>query len=385
VPDLTLSAPVPFSRHLPPQATAQAAREMAESGLVDDILIWDQITWFFPPSLWNAENLPAGFIEAMPDPDSFPDAFATAAYVLGQVPGIGVTISTESVRRGPLELMQTMLTLADMTNKRAIFQIGGGEVKQLRPSKWKRNGLAQLEDKLDIFHTYMKADGPIDFEGNVSKLDKAWIGGARSNRPSMWALGGGPKLIDIACAKADGFSTVAPFAWPTPEKAAEEIRTMRERVEAGGRDPDEFEFGVWFVAIIHEDPAQIERVIANELIRWQTAIFGRLNMSDWDAEGIEPPMPRDWHYAANLEPMKWGRDETYEVLDRVTDEMVRKSWIIGTPQEVAAELKAYQDAGVSWIHLSDLLPLAIDVSEGETPMDRTYEVFKIVRGSKAPG
>ena len=137
----------------------------------------------------------------MPDPDSFPDAFATAAYVLGQVPDIGVTISTESVRRGPLELMQTMLTLADMTNKRAIFQIGGGEVKQLRPSKWRRNGLAQLEDKLDIFHRYMEADGPIDFEGNVSKLDKAWIGGARANKPSMWALGGGPKLIDIACAQ----------------------------------------------------------------------------------------------------------------------------------------------------------------------------------------
>jgi phthiodiolone/phenolphthiodiolone dimycocerosates ketoreductase len=377
--DLILSAPVPFSRWLPPQTTAQAAREMQQSGLVDDILIWDQITWFFPQSLWNAENLPTGFIDAMPDADSFPDAFAMAAYVLGQVPDLGVTISTESVRRGPMELLQTMLTLADMTNRRAIFQVGAGEVKQLRPSKWRRNGLAQLEDKLSIFHQYMAADGPIDFEGNFSRLDTAWIGGARANRPSMWALGGGPKLIDIACRKAEGFATVAPFAWPTPERAAEEIASMRQQVEAAGRDPDKFEFGVWTVALIHEDEEMIERVIANQLIRWQTAIFGRLNMSDWDAEGIEPPMPRDWHYAANLEPMKWSAQETGAAIERVTDEMVRRSWFIGAPEKVAADLKAYQEAGISWIHLSDLLPLAIDIPPGETPMDRTYEVFRRLR------
>jgi phthiodiolone/phenolphthiodiolone dimycocerosates ketoreductase len=92
-------------------------------------------------------------------------------------------------------------------------------------------------------------------------------------------------------------------------------------------------------------------------------------------------MPRDWHYAANLEPMKWGKQETDEVLSRVTDEMVRKSWFIGSPEKVAADLKAFQEAGVSWLHLSDLLPLAIDIPADETPMDRTYEVFRILRGS----
>lgn len=379
MPEVTLSAPVPFSRWLPPQATASAARAMHESGLVDDVLIWDQITWFFPPSLWRAENLPPGVTEVMRDADSFPDAFATAAYVLAQVPDLGVTVSTESVRRGPLELLQTMLTLADMTNKRAIFQVGGGEVKQLRPSKWRRNGLAQLEDKLDIFHQYLDADGPMDFEGNYSKLDKAWIGAARANRPSMWALGGGPKLIDIACRKADGFATVAPFAWPTAERCAEEVASMRKRVGEEGRDPEAFEFGMWTVALIHEDEEVIERAIQNELIRWQTAIFGRLNQADWDDEGIEPPMPRDWHYAANLEPMKMGAAETNEILARVTDEMVRKSWFIGTPDQVAADLQSYIDAGVTWLHLSDLIPLSVGLPEGEDPMARTYEVFKDLR------
>lgn len=291
--DLTLSAPVPFSRWLPPQATAQAARAMHETGLVDDVLIWDQITWFFPPSLWRAENLPTGVTEVIRDADSFPDAFATAAYVLGQVPDLGVSVSTESVRRGPLELLQTMLTLADMTNRRAIFQIGAGEVKQLRPSKWKRNGLAQLEDKLAIVDQYFNSDGPMDFEGNHSRLDKAWIGGARTKRPSIWALGGGPKLIDIACRKADGFATVAPFAWPTAERCAEEIQSMRSRVADAGRDPEAFEFGMWTVALIHEDEEVIERAVQNKLIRWQTAIFGRLNQADWEKEGIESPMPHD--------------------------------------------------------------------------------------------
>lgn len=378
--ELTLSAPVPFSRWLPPQATAKAARGMQESGLVDDVLIWDQITWFFPPSLWKAENLPAGVREVMRDADSFPDPFAMAAYVLGQVPDIGVSISTDSVRRGPLELLQTMLTLADMTNKRAIFQVGAGEVKQLRPSKFRRNGLAQLEDKLSIFHRYLEADGPMDFEGNHTKLDKAWIGGARANRPQMWALGGGPKLIDIACRLADGFATAAPLAWPTAARAGEEIASMRSLIADAGRDPNLFEFGAWMVALIHEDEEVIERAIQNPLIRWQTAIFGRLNQADWEQEGIESPMPHDWHYAAQLEPMKVDEAETDEMLSRVTDEMVRKSWIIGTPEQVATELQGFIDAGVSWLHLSDLVPLSIGTPDAEDPMQRTYEVFKRLKG-----
>ena len=77
--------------------------------------------------------------------------------------------------------------------------------------------------------------------------------------------------------------------------------------------------------------------------------------------------------------MKWGAQETQEAIDRVTDQMVRRSWFIGSPEKVAGELRAYQDAGVSWIHVSDMLPLAIDIPPEETPMDRTYEVFKILR------
>jgi phthiodiolone/phenolphthiodiolone dimycocerosates ketoreductase len=197
----------------------------------------------------------------------------------------------------------------------------------------------------------------------------------------MWALGGGSKIIDIAARKADGFATAVPFAWPTPEKAAEEIRSIRGLVASVGRDPEEFEFGIWCVALLHEDPEMIERALANPLVRWQAAIFGRLNQADWDAEGLEPPMPRDWHYAAKLEPMKVDDVEAKQILSGVTDEIARRSFLVGSPADVADQLQGFREAGASWIHVSDLLPLTTDLAPGEGPMDRTYEVFRRLRGT----
>ena len=36
-------------------------------------------------------------------------------YLLANAPGLGMAIATDSVRRGPAELIQAMLTLADLT------------------------------------------------------------------------------------------------------------------------------------------------------------------------------------------------------------------------------------------------------------------------------
>jgi hypothetical protein len=61
--------------------------------------------------------------------------------------------------------------------------------------------------------------------------------------------------------------------------------------------------------------------------------------------------------------------------------MVRRSYFIGDAKSVASDLAAYHEAGVSWLHLSDLLPLAVDLEDGSGPMDRSYEVFRILRGA----
>src|SRR5262245_15475856 len=142
-----VSIPLSSDRNLPPAVFAQSARAAADSKVVDNILVWDQHAFFVPPQLWTRANAPmASFIA---DVDSFSDAIALAAYGAATAPELGLMVSTDAVRRGPAEVMQSALTLSAIGGREAIIMMGAGEVKQTRPFGWDRSqGLARLEDHL---------------------------------------------------------------------------------------------------------------------------------------------------------------------------------------------------------------------------------------------
>src|SRR5262245_26039397 len=128
---------VPADRYIPVDAIAPMMQAFDASDAVDDFMRWDQLHVCFPPSLWTQDSTPLAAIHA--DPHSFPDVFALSGYLLAKAPGLGVTISTDSVRRGPAELLQSALTLADMTNGHATLHVGAGEAKQTKPFGYKRS------------------------------------------------------------------------------------------------------------------------------------------------------------------------------------------------------------------------------------------------------
>ena len=99
-------------RHVPAAMVAHQARALESAG-VDGMLIADQFGNFIPPQLWKPEIAPAAAMLA--DPDSHSDPFTLAGYLLAAAPTLDVAVSTDSVRRGPGELLQAALTLANMT------------------------------------------------------------------------------------------------------------------------------------------------------------------------------------------------------------------------------------------------------------------------------
>src|SRR5205809_231014 len=98
-------APTPHSRARrrmlspsTPCSFAAYANAAAASGVVDELLVWDQMTNFWPRQLWAPEHTPMAAV--LPDIDSYADAFAVSAYVLAGAPDVGVSISTDAIRRG---------------------------------------------------------------------------------------------------------------------------------------------------------------------------------------------------------------------------------------------------------------------------------------------
>src|SRR5581483_10817541 len=126
-------------------------------------------TGWWPRALWRPENSP--WADLMPDPDSFHDAFVLGAIAAGATERIGLALSTDSIRRGPVELLQAMLTLSQAVDGRAIFMIGAGEAKQIRPFGFNRaEGLDRMRELFKIVGILLSADRPIDYEGQFTAL-----------------------------------------------------------------------------------------------------------------------------------------------------------------------------------------------------------------------
>ena len=375
--------PISVDRFLPPPALAQMAQAMKASGVVDTIHAWDQMVAFWPPHLWCRENAPLAAM--IPDIDSSANAAAVAAYALASAPGLGITLSTDAIRSGPAELMQTMLTMANMGSGRAYLQLGAGEIKQTKPFGWKRaEGLKRLEDHLRFYDAFWKTKGPVTMEGNCWNFDQAWIGAERQHRPRVWALGGGPKLIEMATKYANGFATMVPNVIPTPERLFEFIRETRKTVASHGRDPEDFDFVPWLPVLIHDDPAVIDRALNNPLVRWLAAIMGRLNMNDWAAYGMEAPFPLDWHYSTRLLP-NTTTDKAYvdHILSRTTRKIAEMTYFVGNAEQVAAQIQPFIDAGATHVDILDMLPLVLEAADAQAALGRQIDVCARIKKRNA--
>ncbi|MEA2347789.1 MAG: phthiodiolone/phenolphthiodiolone dimycocerosates ketoreductase [Thermoleophilaceae bacterium] len=362
-------------RHVPPSAIAQQAAAL-QAGGVDGMLLADQFGNFIPPRLWKPENAPVAAM--LPDPDSHSDVFALSGYLLAAAPGLDITVSSDSVRRGPAELTQAMLTLANMSEGQATIHVGGGEAKQCTPFGYKRSqGMSRMEDLFQIFNALLDSGGsPIDYEGRRWTFNQASIGGAVPKRPKILGLGGGPMLIDHCASYANGIATTCPPVWAGPEEFAAARAEILKTVADKGRDPDEFEFHVWFPCLIAADRAQLESVFGNELIKWLAAVFGRIETPDWERIGLESPFPEGWRYYNDLLPHQMPDAFVDEVLAKVTDDHVTAGWVCGTPAEVASTIQGYIDAGADWVCPLDYLPMVLDPADAEAAFGRSIEVVQ---------
>jgi phthiodiolone/phenolphthiodiolone dimycocerosates ketoreductase len=367
-------------RHLPVSMVVDQVRALEASAAVDGVLFADQLSGFIPRQLWTPENTPMARV--MGDPDSHPDVFVMAAHVLASAPGLNLAISTDSVRRAPAELVQTMLTLAAITEGKATFHVGGGEVKQCKPFGHKRaQGISRMEDLFRIFHALLDSDGPIDFQGRRWTFEKASIGNGILHRPKLWGLGAGPQLLDHTTSYCDGLAVTCPPVWATPELFAHSREEIVRDLERKGRDPEQFRFGIWFPVMLAADSERLDAGLANPLVRWMSAIFGRIDPGLWRDEGLALPVPEDWTYFQHFLPYDTPQAMIDHALATTTREHVTKCWLSGTPTEVARMIQPYIDAGADWVCPMDFMPLVLEPDEAPAAFARSVELCAAIKAA----
>jgi phthiodiolone/phenolphthiodiolone dimycocerosates ketoreductase len=368
-------------RFLPPQAAAEVARKLEATDVVDWFQTWDQLVSFFPRALWRQDVTPRARLSS--DCDSYFNAGMIAMLAANATTRLNVTTTLDAVRVGPAELLQQALTLAATTPARFALQVAAGELKQCKPFGWKRSqGLARMEDIFVIVRKMLGSDGLISHEGKHWTYSDAWIGAHFAKLPELWALGGGPQLIDIATSYADGFISMVPSAFATPERWGEQVDEVRKQLERKNRDPNAFTCGFWPFVLVYENDDQRERLLANPITKWMTAVFGRLHHGDWRQEGIEPILPDNWHYALHMLPHQMSRTEVDDIVAAVTPKMIEKSWLMGTPVEVAAQLRPWVDEGARYIAPSDLAPAILEPDEQDDVFERMVDLCAHLKGAR---
>ena len=366
-------------RHMPWEVTAQLAQALLHSGVVDYAEVSDQTVGFIPPYLWNEQNSPSAAI--MKDPDSLDNGIITATIAATSAPGLGVTIGTDCIRTPPAEFVQTMWTMAKLTKGKALFNVGAGEIKQCLPYGHKRSeGIKRMEDLCNVMKLLWESDEPVYYEGNHINLKGAYLGSAKPYRPEVWALGGGPRLMDLATTYLDGVAVAIPNVWWTPEQTAAGIKALKDEVERKGRDPEKFRVGMWNTVILNEDPEWVSRALDNPLTRWLSAVFGRIEPTNWREEGIEPAVPDGWNYHMKMKPRQTEPSFVDEVLSKTTRAMAEKSFFWGSPKEVATQLQAFVDAGIDWVMPVDYMQIVTPLEDAPNCLGRNIELCGHLKG-----
>ncbi|PQM45417.1 LLM class flavin-dependent oxidoreductase [Mycobacterium talmoniae] len=350
------------NRYFPAAVLAEQSKVLQDSGVVDGVLVPDQLAGFLPRQLWREENTPIASI--VRDPDSAMDAFMVAPYIYAAAPRLNMHLTTDSIRRAPSELIQSMLTLAHITEGHANFQIGGGEVKQTRPFGHPyKQGMSRMRDLMQIYRRAVETDGPFDYAGERWTFENAFLGNANEHLPTLWGLGGGPRLTDCSTSFADGMAFTLPGAFSNPDQVAEAVGSIRKEVEQKGRDPEAFRIGLWAAILLHPDQSVLEKAFDNPLIKFFSAANGRVESRQWQAEGLPLPFPQGWAYYKDLLPNDTPDDLVDTILAATTREHVERSWFAGSPADVAAQMRPYLEAGIDWVLPFDYLPVVGDPAD----------------------
>ena len=236
----------------------------------------------------------------------------------------GALVSPLSVRE-PVTLARQAAALDNLSGGRFVLGVGAGWNEPEHAmfgytlGDWPTR-FARLEEGLEVLTRLLRGDGPVSYAGRFFRLQDAVLA-PRPQRP------GGPPLLVGGRGPRRTLPLVARYAdiWNgqslSPEGVRERAALLDGLLHAAGRRPGDVRRSLTTPVVCGRTPAELERRLrgARRLAGWATLPLDQL-----------------------LETMRTGQEA-----------------IIGTPEEVVAQLRAYAEAGITelavrWFDAEDI-------------------------------
>jgi probable F420-dependent oxidoreductase len=242
--------------------------------------------------------------------------------------------------RDPTITASWYATMQDLSNGRMVMGIGRGDssrrVVGLKPVR-----VAEFEARCRMIRELTNGR-PVEWNEKELKLE--WVRPELPDVP-MWVAGYGPKALAVAGRVADG--VIIQLA--DPQIIQWIMNTAREAAAEAGRDPDELKCIVGAPSNVTDDVAS-----AREQARWFPAMVSNHVMDLIERYGFESEIP-----AALTEYVKARKFYDYKEHSRVgakhgefvTDDIVDRFCVLGTPEQAVEKLRELEAVGVDQFNI----------------------------------
>ncbi|HEV2127541.1 MAG TPA: TIGR03560 family F420-dependent LLM class oxidoreductase [Thermomicrobiales bacterium] len=224
----------------------------------------------------------------------------------------GPMVSPLSVR-DPVMLARQAAALDDLSDGRMVLGVGAGWMEREHTMFGYDLGdiptrFARLEEGLEVITRLLRSDQPANFEGAFFRLHEAVLPEPRRpNRPPVMIGGSGPRrTLPLAARFADVWNATG----VTPEQLTERMALLDDLLEVAGRRPEDVRRTLTVPVVCWRSPEELEA-----RVRWARRF---------------PP----WRSLT---------------ADQLVEEIRTWQAIVGTPEEVASQIRAYAAAGISEI------------------------------------
>lgn len=316
---------------------------------LDSIMVIDHFQNVFPTAMWDSEL--TWLAAQRRTPNEFFDYQVLLGYLASRVGSMSLGVGvTEPIRRHPLLIAQAMMTLSHLTRRAPILGIGAGERMNLDPYGFDpSNPVSRLEEALQVIRLCFDQSGPISFDGKHYRLDRAAMDlkPADGRTPQIWVAGHGPRMLGLTGRYGDGWY---PTAVGSPEDYARKLEIVRAAAVEARRDPASITPALHRFMVVGRTDAEVRTMLNTKVIR----SFGLMAPADlWRQTGTAHPFGERFNPLVDFIPDHYDRRTMDEAIGAVTDAVLTEGPLLwGTPQQIAAKLRAFAEAGMRHVVLA---------------------------------
>ncbi len=336
----------------PPASAAIAAVVRREEQGFDAVWWADHFLHWFPTSIWTPDLVPQAQAQASPHVWFDPYPMIAAAGVATSTIKLGVGV-TDLVRRHPVALAQTALTLDHLTKGRFLLGVGTGETANIQPVGLDNDRpLSRLAEGLRVIRQLFATHEPIDFDGEFFTLRAMSLGLRPVDAPPpIWVAAHRPRGLTLVGEMADGWLPLA----TDPAEYTTMLAAVHAAAARAGRAPDAITPAAYIRIVVADTTDDARRAVDESLLMRFIALTRPAEA--FATRGAVHPLGEHAFGLTSLLPTEYDRESALAMAAAVPAEVVRDTVIFGTPDEVADRVRAFVDAGARHVQLTNMTPM----------------------------